>query len=166
MQESNSSAHDMDHMTDGAGSSSPYTVLAINLGLSLIVMYLAMFAMIWSAGEFIQNVNYFYMALVMWAPMAIIMMLTMKSMYRNKKLNILLYSFFGLAFLLSLLAIREQSLVGDNQFLRSMIPHHSGAILMCEKAKIRDPKLRELCGNIVVSQKAEIDQMKSMLERN
>ena len=40
-------------------------MLAVNLGLSLLVMYVAMFAMIWTWGEFIQNVNFFYMALVM-----------------------------------------------------------------------------------------------------
>ena len=49
-----------------------YVMLAVNLGLSLLVMYLAMFAMIFTWGEFIQNINFFYMALVMWAPMAII----------------------------------------------------------------------------------------------
>jgi len=46
-----------------------------------------------------------------------------------------------------------------------MIPHHSGAILMCEQASIRDPELKSLCGNIITSQKQEIDQMKAMLAR-
>jgi hypothetical protein len=48
-----------------AGGSNPDVMLAVNLGLSLLVMYVAMFAMIWTCGEFIQNVNFFYMALVM-----------------------------------------------------------------------------------------------------
>ncbi len=61
--------------------------------------------------------------------------------------------------------MRTQGLVGDRQFLRSMIPHHSGAILMCEQASIRDPELKSLCGNIITSQKQEIDQMKAMLAR-
>ena len=71
--------------------SKPYMMLAVNLGLSLLVMYVAMFAMIWSWGEFIQNVNFFYMALVMWAPMGAIMLATMGGMYRNRKLNAALY---------------------------------------------------------------------------
>lgn len=147
------------------GGSKPYMMLAVNLGLSLLVMYLAMFAMIWSWGEFIQNVNFFYMALVMWAPMGAIMLVTMGGMYRNRRLNAALYLAFAAIFVLSLLGIRQQSLVGDDQFLRSMIPHHSGAILMCEEAKLTDPEIRQLCGEIIQAQKEEIAEMKRILDR-
>jgi len=58
-----------------------------------------------------------------------------------------------------------QLLIGDTQFLRSMIPHHSGAILMCERGKISDPEINTLCGQIIQSQKQEIDQMKQILTR-
>ncbi|HEU4821698.1 MAG TPA: DUF305 domain-containing protein [Qipengyuania sp.] len=149
---------------DGNGSK-PYVMLAVNLALSLLVMYLAMFAMIWGWGEFIQNVNFFYMALVMWAPMGAIMLMTMGGMYGNRRLNAALYIAFAAILVLSLLAIRQQSLVGDDQFLRSMIPHHSGAILMCEEAKLADPEIRRLCGEIVQAQKQEIDQMKRIMDR-
>ena len=143
----------------------PYMMLAVNLGLSLLVMYVAMFAMIWSWGEFIQNVNFFYMALVMWAPMGAIMLATMGGMYRNRKLNAALYVAFAAILVLSLVGIRQQSLVGDDQFLRSMIPHHSGAILMCEEAKLTDPEIRQLCGEIIQAQKDEISQMKRIMDR-
>jgi len=142
-----------------------YTMLAVNLFLSAIIMYLAMFAMIWSRGEFIQNINFFYMALVMWAPMGAIMLLTMKSMYGNTKLNAVLYVAFALIFVMSFAGIRSQALVGDRQFLRSMIPHHSGAILMCEKAKIVDPQIKSLCGEIIESQAREIEEMKAIRQR-
>lgn len=145
-----------------------YVMLAVNLGLSLIVMYLAMFAMIFSWGEFIQNINFFYMALVMWAPMAIIMLLTMRSMYMNKKLNLVLYAAFAAVFALSLLGIRAQGLVGDRQFVASMIPHHSGAVLMCKEASLKDRELRDLCygpNGIIASQMREIDQMKAIKDR-
>jgi uncharacterized protein (DUF305 family) len=59
--------------------------------------------------------------------------------------------------------IRQQRGISDNQFLRSMIPHHSGAILMCERAQLRNTELRELCGLIIASQQDEIDQMAAML---
>ena len=146
--------------------SKPYMMLAVNLGLSLLVMYVAMFAMIWSWGEFIQNVNFFYMALVMWAPMGAIMLATMGGMYRNRKLNAALYVAFAAILVLSLVGIRQQSLVGDDQFLRSMIPHHSGAILMCEEAKLTDPEIRQLCGEIIQAQKDEIAQMKRIMGRH
>lgn len=58
---------------------------------------------------------------------------------------------------------REQHAITETQFLRSMIPHHSGALLMCEKAWVQDPEIKQLCEVIVSSQQAEIDQMKAQL---
>jgi uncharacterized protein (DUF305 family) len=142
-----------------------YLALAINLSISLIIMYLAMFSMIASWGEFTQNLNFLYMALVMGAPMAIVMMLTMPMMFQRQAWNLALYATFGLIFLLSLAGIRQQSLVSDRQLLRSMIPHHSGAILMCQQASIRDPEVIKLCQGIIESQTREIAQMKAMLAR-
>ena len=142
-----------------------YTMLAVNLGLSLLIMYFAMFTMIWSWGEFIQNINFFYMALIMWAPMGAVMLLTMKSMFPNRMVNALLHAGFAIVLVLSFLGIREQALVGDRQFLRSMIPHHSGAILMCERSSISDPEIERLCTEIIASQKQEIDEMKRIMER-
>jgi uncharacterized protein (DUF305 family) len=145
-----------------------YVMLAVNLGLSLLVMYLAMFAMIFTWEEFIQNINFLYMALVMWAPMAVIMLLTMRSMYMNRKLNLVLHVAFVAIFVLALVGIRTQGLVGDRQFVKSMIPHHSGALLMCQEAALKDAELRELCygpNGIMASQKREIAQMKAILAR-
>ena len=145
-----------------------YTMLGVNLALSLLIMYVAMFAMIWSWGEFVQNINFLYMALVMWAPMGIAMMLTMKSMYTNARLNAVLYLALAAVFVLSVAGIRAQGLVGDRQFLSSMIPHHSGAVLMCNRASLRDAEIRELCfgpDGIVAGQQREIDQMKAIRQR-
>jgi len=161
----------MHHRNETHGAMNPemvrrhYVMLGVNLILSLFIMYIAMFVMIWSWGEFIQNINFFYMALVMWAPMAAVMLLTMKAMYPNKKLNSVLYALFGVVFVLSLWGVRDQLAVTDKQFLRSMIPHHSGAILMCDKAKLSASELRTLCGQIIQSQKQEIQQMKVILAR-
>ena len=62
-------------------------------------------------------------------------------------------------------AMRTQAAVGNEQFLRSMIPHHSGAILMCEKAQLTDPEIIALCKQIISSQQAEIAQMQQILQR-
>ena len=142
-----------------------YLLLGINLIVGLAIMYFVMFAMIASWGEFIQNINFFYMALMMWAPMGALMLLTMPMMYPNNTLNMALHALFALVFILSTIGIREQGLVGDRQFLRSMIPHHSGAVLMCTHASITDPQIKQLCGGIVASQTSEIKQMKAMLDR-
>jgi uncharacterized protein (DUF305 family) len=59
--------------------------------------------------------------------------------------------------------IRTQAGISETQFLRSMIPHHAGAILMCERASLQDPEIKALCGRIRASQQSEIDEMKAKL---
>jgi len=46
-----------------------------------------------------------------------------------------------------------------------MIPHHSGAILMCREASITDPEIKSLCQMIMEGQQQEIDQMRAILNR-
>ena len=153
---------------NGKMGGKPYAMLALNLAISLLIMYLAMFAMIWSFGEFFNNSNMLYMALVMWAPMGVLMLLMMPMMYPNKTLNMVLLASFALILILSFWAIRDQTLVGDKQFVRAMIPHHSGAITMCERASIRDQEIRDICfkpNGIIESQKREIALMEAILER-
>lgn len=67
------------------------------------------------------------------------------------------------AVIILFLFIRQQTAVSDEEFLRSMIPHHAGAILMCEQASLQDSGIRELCSNIVSSQQTEIELMKANL---
>jgi uncharacterized protein (DUF305 family) len=69
------------------------------------------------------------------------------------------------AMLVFWVCIRQQAAIRDRQFLRSMIPHHAGAVLMCEEASIRDAEIKRLCGAIVSSQRSEIEQMKAILAR-
>lgn len=142
-----------------------YCLLALNLGLSFVAMYLVMFAMIDTWADFYNNINMIYMALMMLAPMAILMLLTMGSMYHKRLLNAVLYAGFGAVFIVSYLAIRSQALVGDQQFIASMIPHHSGAILMCREAALDDAELRTLCGQITEAQRREILQMQAIQSR-
>lgn len=145
-----------------------YYMLALNMAISLLIMYLVMFAMIYRRDEFVQNVNFFYMALMMWAPMGALMLLFMGMMYQDRKLNLMIYAASALIFILAFIGIRRQALVGDKQFVRSMVPHHSGALLMCKQATITDPEIRELCfgpNGIVQSQEREIAQMTKILER-
>lgn len=146
-------------------STHDYWMFAVNLALSLIPMYLAMFTMIDGGRDFRNNVNMLYMALTMLAPMGVIMLATMGKMYGNRRLNLALYAGLAVLFVASLLATRRQALVDDQQFVASMIPHHSGAILMCREAKLADPELRALCDQIVKAQRAEINQMEAIAAR-
>lgn len=152
----------MSHSTSGVGHYGRFTIM---VALSFIAMYILMYAMADSLSSVYNNINQVYMAGLMAAPMAIIEVLLMRSMYTNKKVNaaILVVSLGALLFFWS--GVRNQIGVGDEQFARSMIPHHSGAILMCNEAKLADPELKTLCANIVAGQRAEVDQLKAILAR-
>lgn len=144
---------------------SHYPKLGLNLAISTVIMYFVMFTMIDGLGDFYNNINMLYMALMMVAPMAILMILMMGSMYHNRKLNVVICAGFTALFVLAFLGMRAQTAVGDVQFVRSMIPHHSGAILMCREASLADAELTQLCNEIATGQRAEIEQMERILAR-
>ena len=104
------------------------------------------------------------MAVLMAAPMMAIELWIMSGMYHNRRVNVLLLCGAIAASALFFTLIRQQAAISDRQFLRSMIPHHSGAILMCEEATLTDQRLRDLCASIIESQRAEITQMEALLE--
>lgn len=101
----------------------------------------------------------------MTAPMVIIELLVMRPMYDKRAWNIAILAASVAALLACWFAIREQVAIADREFLRSMIPHHAGAILMCEEARIDSPEIRKLCQDIIAGQQAEIDQMKALLRQ-
>lgn len=144
---------------------SRYRNLAIELIIHFVIMYLVMYTMIATLDHFYFNLNNLYMTLMMVAPMAVLMLILMRSMYQNKRANRAIGLGAVVIFAASFYAMRSQAAIGDKEFLRSMIPHHSGAVLMCEQASISDPEIIALCGEIVRSQEAEIAQMKAILDR-
>jgi uncharacterized protein (DUF305 family) len=144
---------------------SPYLRLLGMAILSFIAMYVLMYAMVDRIGNVYNNVNQVYMAGLMAAPMVIIELLLMGAMYKNARANVAIMGVSAVALVAFFLLIRQQTAVGDVQFLRSMIPHHAGAILMCNKAPVADAEIRKLCQSIIKSQQEEIDQMTAILAR-
>lgn len=140
-----------------------YLKLLYMVLLSFASMYILMYAMVNQFNNVIPNINQFYMAGLMTMPMVLIELIVMSAMYMDKNRNklIIILSFAGLV--VFFLLIRFQGAVSEKQFLKSMIPHHAAAILMCEETKIEDSEIKALCGNIVSSQQQEIEQMKSLL---
>ena len=145
------------------GHRAPYLRLLAMAVLSFLAMYLLMYAMVDRWDNVHPNLNQAYMAALMTAPMVVIELVLMGGMYPDRRFNvvIILAAILGLA--LSWFGIRWQSGIDDRQFLKSMIPHHAGALLMCERNRLRDPDLQALCRQIVASQRAEIDLMKAKL---
>ena len=142
-----------------------YMSLGIMTALSFVAMYILMYSMVDRLGYVYNSINQVYMAALMAAPMAIIEVIVMRAMYPDKTWNYAIISGSIVAGILFFALIRMQTAVGDTQFIRSMIPHHSGAILMCRRAPIEDAELKKLCGEIVASQQREIDQMQGILAR-
>ena len=141
-----------------------YHHLLFMVVLSFISMYLLMYAMVDSFANVFMSFNQFYMAGLMIAPMVIIEIVVMGAVYANKRLNMIIIAGSLIVLAALFFFIRQQTLIGDAQFLRSMIPHHAGAVLMCQKASIQDREIKELCRTIILGQQAEIDQMKAKLD--
>lgn len=132
--------------------------------LSYMTMYVLMYAMVDKWEDVHANWNQAYMAALMTAPMILIELAVMRGMYKKKTLNFVIAAASILLLTLSWFAIRNQWGISDRQFLLSMIPHHSGAILMCREASITETDIRELCTTIMSGQQAEIDQMAAKLK--
>jgi uncharacterized protein (DUF305 family) len=146
-------------------SNRPYSRLLLMVVLSFVSMYVLMYAMVNAFANVYLNTNQVYMAGLMAAPMALIELALMRGMYQDRKRNVLIIAGSVIALIAFWVLIRQQTAIADKQFLRSMIPHHAGAILMCEQAPIADGEIKELCKAIISSQQAEIDQMKATLSR-
>jgi uncharacterized protein (DUF305 family) len=142
---------------------SPYVGLAWMAALSFAAMYVLMYAMVDRVNNVYSNLNQFYMAGLMAMPMVVIELVVMRSMYSSRRLNLAILAVCIAAAVAFWFGIREQAGITERQFLKSMIPHHAGAILMCEQTEMTDPEALELCRRIIASQRSEIEQMKSML---
>jgi hypothetical protein len=143
---------------------SMYGRFIVMLLLSFIAMYILMYAMVNSLGDALPNINQAYMAALMTAPMGLLELALMGRMYPEKSKNLIIAAGLILIFLIGWSGIREQAAVSDDQFLRSMIPHHSGALLMCREAELSREDVRNLCKGIIESQTREINQMRGMLQ--
>lgn len=142
-----------------------YKKFLLMLSVSFVIMYGVMFLNAAQFDHVYLNLNRLYMALLMVAPMALVMLGFMRSMYKDKKLNAIIVAVSLVILAGTLFMLRNQTFVDDVQFMRSMIPHHSSAILVSRAANLQDPEVQELARQIIESQEKEIAEMKAILER-
>ena len=134
-------------------------MIATSTAVMLLLMYLTTYAIdhvYWSETRF-------YMALVMGATMAMIMLSFMLGMYKNTKTNVVIFTTSVVVFAGSLYLVRSQETVQDVAWMKAMIPHHSVAILTSERAEISDSRVRKLADEIIKAQKKEIAEMKALI---
>lgn len=154
--------HIKDQNAHGIG---PYTRLFWMLAGSFIAMYITMYFNSYETDHVYFSLTRFYMACLGIAAMAVIMLYFMRKMYRNRMKNVLVVVGSFLVFVGALALVRTQTPVGDVAYMRAMIPHHSIAILTSNKAKIKDPEVRELADQIIKAQEEEITEMKAHIAR-
>lgn len=104
-----------------------------------------------------------YMALLMGAVMAVIMLVFMLSMYSNRTLNVAIFVGAAVLFAISLWLVRSQATVQDRSYMRAMIPHHSIAIMTSTRANIDDARVRKLADEIIYAQDKEIAEMRYLI---
>ena len=142
-----------------------YKKFVVTMVISFFIMYVVMFLNIDKLDHYHTSATRIYMALLMVAPMGVVMMLMMGKMYPNKKYNTSIIIGSIVVFGAVLAALRTQSPIGDVQYMKAMIPHHSSAILVSTHANIKDPEVKRLPGQIIKSQEEEIAQMEAIPDR-
>ncbi|WP_240790216.1 DUF305 domain-containing protein [Roseomonas sp. HF4] len=130
---------------------------------STVVMFGLMYLNTYAFAHVFFSQTRAWMAVVMGAAMAAIMLLFMLAMYRNARANAAILAASVVAFAAALWLVRSQETVDDVSYLRAMIPHHSIAIMTSERAHIRDARVREMADGIIAAQVREIGQMERLI---
>lgn len=140
-----------------------YLRFALMIAASTVVMYGLMYLNTYQLDHVFYSQTRLWMAFLMGAVMAVIMLGFMWKMYKNRAANLAIIAGSIAVFAGSLYLVRSQALVGDLDYMRAMIPHHSIAILTSTNANIVDPRVRELADGIIEAQVREIGEMKALI---
>jgi len=138
---------------------SNYGLFAAMIATSTVVMFGLMYLNTYELSHVRWSETRIYMAFLMGAVMAVIMLSFMRGMYRSSKTNLAIYLGSLVVFAGALFLVRSQITVQDRSYMRAMIPHHSIAILTSERAQISDVRVRELADGIIEAQRREIKEM-------
>ncbi len=141
-----------------------YAKFGAMIATSTLVMLGLMYLNTYQLSHVYFSETRLYMAFLMGATMAVIMLAFMRNMYTNRKANFAIFAGSIAVFVVALWLVRSQSTVEDVSWMRAMIPHHSIAILTSERAHISDPRVRELADQIIEAQRREIAEMKALIE--
>ncbi len=136
-----------------------YPRFAAMIATSTVVMFVLMYLNTYAWPHVVFSETRTYMAILMGATMAIIMMGYMFAMYPNRKVNIGIFVLSAVVFAGSLWLVRSQATVGQSSYMKAMIPHHSIAIMTSKRSQISDPRVRKLADEIVEAQEREISEM-------
>ncbi|WP_279483858.1 DUF305 domain-containing protein [Aureimonas sp. SK2] len=140
-----------------------YTRFAAMIATSTVVMFGLMYLNTFALDHVFFSQTRTWMAVVMGATMAVIMIGFMWGMYPKRGANVGIVVAGVLVFAGALWLVRSQETVSDVSYMKAMIPHHSIAIMTSERAHIRDPRVRELADGIIAAQVREIGEMERLI---
>lgn len=140
-----------------------YWRFAAMIATSTVVMFVLMYLNTYALEHVRWSETRAWMALMMGANMAFVMLAFMLSMYRKRAVNIAIFVGSVAVFALSLWLVRSQATIDDTAYMKAMIPHHSIAILTSSRANISDPRVRELADEIIETQRREIAEMEALI---
>ena len=137
---------------------------AAMIAASTFIMFFLMYQLVYSMDHATFSLTRLVSSLVMGAVMAVIMLGFMWGMYKGQSTKIAVLVGSALVGAALFGVNRSQAVIGDTDFMKSMIPHHSIAINNARKADIRDPRVRQLADEIIAAQVREIREMKLLIE--
>ena len=140
-----------------------YQRFVVMIVTSTVVMFGLMYLNTYQLDHVSFSETRAYMAVVMGAAMALVMLGFMRGMYTNARLNLVIATTSIVVFALALWLVRSQTTIDDVSYMKAMIPHHSIAILTSGRANISDPRVRRLAEEIIAAQRKEIDEMKRLI---
>lgn len=150
---------------DYGGDVMSYSRFAAMVITSTIVMFGLMYLNTYALEHVFWSQTRAWMAVVMGATMAIIMLAFMLGMYKRQAVNVTILIGSAAIFGIALWLVRSQATVGEDSYMEAMIPHHSIAILTSERAQISDPRVRKLADGIIEAQEREIAEMRYLIGR-
>ncbi|MDF2117764.1 DUF305 domain-containing protein [Roseiarcaceae bacterium H3SJ34-1] len=131
--------------------------------VSTVVMFGLMYLNTYALDHVFFSQTRLWMALVMGAAMAVIMLAFMLDMYTKTPVNIAILLGSVVVFAGALWLVRSQETISDVAYMKAMIPHHSIAVLTSTRAHIHDPRVRKLADGIIEAQVREISEMKQLI---
>ena len=155
-------------MNDENGGAAPkmhgkWTTFFAMIATSVVTMFVLTYFNSWQVDHVFFSQTRMWMALMMGCAMIIVMLGFMWGMYRSPAVK---WGVVAGAFAMGgvfLYLVRSQDAVGDEAWLKAMIPHHSIAVLTSARANISDPRVRKLADGIIAAQVKEIEEMKLLI---
>jgi hypothetical protein len=150
---------------NGGAGMGAYLKFALMMTISFVIMYAVMYLNVDRFEHVYLSLTRLYMTLLMVAPMALVMLGFMRGMYKDKRLNVLIIGASIVVFVLALVFLRNQTFIGERQYMKAMIPHHSSAILTSKNADLQTAQVKKLSKDIIEAQEREIREMKDLLDK-